>query len=59
MQSKAKPKRVSVFAVPATATDRVACLGENDDHTQFDTGEMHFLVKQEAKGDLRKGKTSS
>ena len=53
MQSKAKPKRVSMFAIPTTAIGRVASLSKEDDGT-FDTGEMHFLVKQEAKGDLRK-----
>jgi len=54
MQSKAKPKRVSMYAIPATATEKVSCLKKDDDHTVFDTGEMHFLIKQEAKGDLRK-----
>lgn len=55
MQSKAKPKRVSALAVPATATKQVEAFDEEkDDVTSLDIGEMHFLVKQEAKGDLRK-----
>lgn len=53
MQSKAKPKRISAFAVPATAANRVEAL-EKEEVSSLDIGEMHFLVKQEAKGDLRK-----
>jgi len=51
MQSKAKPKKVSIFAVPSTAAQS---LPTNGLPIAQDVGEMHFLVKQEAKGDLRK-----
>mmetsp|Transcript_10899 Transcript_10899/g.30148 ORF Transcript_10899/g.30148 Transcript_10899/m.30148 type:complete len:3004 (+) Transcript_10899:116-9127(+) len=56
MPSKAKPKRVKAFAVHADA------LVQHEEPTSAnslkprkgDIGEFHFLVKQEAKGDLRK-----
>jgi serine/threonine-protein kinase ATR len=53
MQSKAKPKKVSIFAVPSTAARRNS-LPTNDHTNANDVGEIHFLVKQEVKGDLRK-----
>lgn len=46
MASKARPKRLRALVVAAHS--KVA----ND--SSADVGEMHFLVKQEAKGDLRK-----
>eukprot|EP00804_Cyclotella_cryptica_P008905 CCRYP_012021-RA/>CCRYP_012021-RA protein AED:0.02 eAED:0.02 QI:94/1/1/1/0.87/0.88/9/625/3358 len=52
MQSKAKPKKLSVFAVPSTVARRGSL--PDQDRAVEDAGEMHFLVKQEAKGDLRK-----
>lgn len=53
MQSKAKPKKVSIFAVPSTVANREKVPTTGNAISQ-DVGEMHFLVKQEAKGDLRK-----
>jgi len=53
MQSKAKPKKVSIFAVPSTVAQRDTLPIDGRSIAQ-DVGEMHFLVKQEAKGDLRK-----
>ena len=54
MASKAKPKKVSIFAVPANVAQRNTKLPTNGHSIAQDAGEMHFLVKQEAKGDLRK-----
>ena len=58
MQSKAKPKKIKAFVVPAeqTRTRGAAPLDGRNNKTSLpgDIGEMHFLVKQEAKGDLRK-----
>lgn len=54
MQSKAKPKKVSIFAVPTTVASRDEKLPTDGHSITQDAGEMHFLVKQEAKGDLRK-----
>lgn len=57
MSSKAKPKKVKAFVVPPEMS-RVArassAAGSNKSALPGDIGEMHFLVKQEAKGDLRK-----
>ena len=60
MQSKAKPKKLKAFAVPGT-WKHANVSGSKDDGRSYastpldcDIGEIHFLVKQEAKGDLRK-----
>ena len=53
MQSKAKPKKVSIFAVPSNVAHRNDLPTDGHSIPQ-DVGEMHFLIKQEAKGDLRK-----
>lgn len=61
MQSKAKPKKLKAFAVPGTWKHANISSG-NDSGGRISTstpldcdiGEIHFLVKQEAKGDLRK-----
>lgn len=50
MTSKAKPKRLKAFAVPGSYRLK---RGEKSS-SKDDIGEIHFLVKQEAKGDLRK-----
>lgn len=53
MSSKAKPKRISVFAV----TEDTKISTEPRDLSvpqECDIGQFHFLLKQEAKGDLRK-----
>ena len=55
MTSKARPKKIKAFAIPAgkkykkEAQESLSYLAQPGD-----AGEMHFLVKQEAKGDLRK-----
>jgi serine/threonine-protein kinase ATR len=59
MTSKAKPKRLKAFAVPGTYTHLSKRNVPKDALSLTkplpgDTGEIHFLVKQEAKGDLRK-----
>jgi serine/threonine-protein kinase ATR len=61
MHSKAKPKKLKAFAVPGTWKHaNVAESNDGDGRTSSSTsldcdiGEIHFLVKQEAKGDLRK-----
>lgn len=50
MTSKAKPKKVTAFAIPASLKDADPVRKPMNE----DIGELHFLVKQEAKGDLRK-----
>lgn len=53
MSSKAKPKRISAFAV----TEDTKISTEPKDLSvpqECDIGQFHFLLKQEAKGDLRK-----
>ncbi len=54
MQSKAKPRKLSAFVVPSTVAQREASLPASGKPVSQDVGELHFLVKQEAKGDLRK-----
>lgn len=57
MLSKARPKRLTAYIVPhdrtTTANDN-KIRNNNNEMQPGDIGEMHFLVKQEAKGDLRK-----
>jgi serine/threonine-protein kinase ATR len=50
MASKARPKKIKVYVI---AADSVAQLRKGNSDC-FDIGEIHFLLKQEAKGDLRK-----
>jgi len=53
MSSKARPKRVTAFAIqPDTST--MCSQSTSFSSSLEDVGEMHFLLKQEAKGDLRK-----
>lgn len=60
MSSKARPKRITAFAVPgsfqhAKRSREPSKTGHTESSPQScDVGEIHFLVKQEAKGDLRK-----
>jgi serine/threonine-protein kinase ATR len=49
MGSKARPKKLRAVVITVESRDR---LGSSK--TTNDIGEIHFLVKQEAKGDLRK-----
>lgn len=52
MTSKARPKKLRAFVVAADSTSQLR--SGNNDTNELDIGEIHFLVKQEAKGDLRK-----
>ena len=55
MQSKAKPKKITVYAIPAGQGPQLRRSSSSSGHAQSgDAGEMHFLVKQEVRGDLRK-----
>ena len=55
MSSKAKPKKLTAFAIPEHSQKAFEQSSRYNSNTQSgDIGEMHFLVKQEAKGDLRK-----
>ena len=57
MLSKARPKRLTAFAVPYDQSARDSSVTGRSSSNELqpgDLGEMHFLVKQEAKGDLRK-----
>jgi serine/threonine-protein kinase ATR len=54
MNSKAKPKRLTAFAVPGTWKLANSTKLHSSSLDASDIGEFHFLVKQEAKGDLRK-----
>lgn len=55
MVSKARPKKLRAFLVSADANARVAARSDrNPKPIDADIGELHFLVKQEANGDLRK-----
>jgi len=59
MSSKARPKKLTVFALPPSNSrhqQHSAGMSSKGSYTlqPGDVGEMHFLVKQEAKGDLRK-----
>jgi len=57
MGSKARPKKLKAFVIPADSALRTrSYLGSEDGkrNEDIDIGDVHFLVKQEAKGDLRK-----
>lgn len=57
MASKAKPKKLTVYVVPADPSLRPQQSNaeqRNFKRGDYDIGELHFLLKQEAKGDLRK-----
>lgn len=56
MSSKAKPKKLKAYAVPGRykSVRSQQRGGSRSKQEEVDVGEMHFLVKQEAKGDLRK-----
>jgi serine/threonine-protein kinase ATR len=56
MPSKAKPKRLTAFVIPAASVSMVKRQEQPVCKvSQYgDIGEINFLVKQEAKGDLRK-----
>lgn len=52
MSSKARPKRVRIFMVPGGQKERQRA--DSGKQQSDDIGELHFLVKNEEKGDLRK-----
>jgi serine/threonine-protein kinase ATR len=56
MSSKAKPKKIIAYAVPGSWKHGNGRSRGSKDQDVLDTdiGEIHFLVKQEATGDLRK-----
>ena len=56
MASKAKPKKIKAYAVPGTyrATQKADDDNSRRRPDHADIGEFTFLVKQEARGDLRK-----
>ena len=54
MGSKARPKKIKVFAISADTHRSSVGFPDKSDQQPMDIGEIHFLVKQEAKGDLRK-----
>lgn len=55
MSSKARPKKLTAFAIPEgfKSTEPQSRHSSNKS-AKGDIGEMHFLVKREARGDLRK-----
>jgi len=54
MASKARPKKLTAFAIAEGPNDSEISGREANKPQPSDIGEMHLLVKQEAKGDLRK-----
>ncbi|KAG7355473.1 phosphatidylinositol 3- and 4-kinase [Nitzschia inconspicua] len=54
MTSKARPKKLVAFAVSGTSNRAFHTASGKRSRTGNYIGEFHFLVKQEAKGDLRK-----
>lgn len=56
MNSKARPKRLTAFVIPAASLAMVKRYKPKASKSpqQGDIGELHFLVKEEARGDLRK-----
>ncbi len=57
MTSKAKPKKLRAYAVPGSykvPRTSQSASSKSRSSEDVDIGELHFLVKQEAKGDLRK-----
>lgn len=54
MTSKARPKKLKVFVVSPDSVSRFRDDPKSAASASYDLGELHFLVKQEARGDLRK-----
>ena len=55
MSSKARPKKLTAFAVAEDfESSKSKSRSSSNKRLDGDIGEMHFLVKQEARGDLRK-----
>ena len=54
MSSKARPKKLVAFAIPDSSRQMSQNKYSSDKLEATDVGEIHFLVKQEARGDLRK-----
>lgn len=53
MSSKARPKKLTAYAIPEGAIVPESTR-DSSKPQRTDIGEMHFLVKREARGDLRK-----
>ena len=51
MPSKARPKKIRIHMVSSEGASRIASCSKPGD---VDVGELHFLLKQEVRGDLRK-----
>ncbi|CAB9501042.1 protein kinase ATR [Seminavis robusta] len=56
MSSKARPKRITAYVIPAASASMIRREKQKiaKKPLEIDIGELHFLVKQEVKGDLRK-----
>lgn len=55
MSSKARPKKIKFYVVSSNSIGNQRSNGmQKAVNNNVDIGEIHFLVKQEAKGDLRK-----
>jgi serine/threonine-protein kinase ATR len=54
MSSKARPKKLTAFAIPEGSKTPESTSRNTSRPMSGDIGEMHFLVKREARGDLRK-----
>ena len=55
MSSKAKPKKMKAFVIPASRAPKGKTkTNDTARRLESDIGEIHFLVKNEEKGDLRK-----
>lgn len=52
MTSKARPKKIRVYVIAADSLEKLRTGSGNSNI--YDIGEIHFLLKQEVKGDLRK-----
>lgn len=58
MSSKARPKIIKAHIIASNSISKCRTLGLSDEdatkESEYDIGQVHFLLKQEAKGDLRK-----
>ena len=54
MASKARPKKLVAYAIADTPRQSSHSRYSSEKLEASDIGEIHFLIKQEAKGDLRK-----
>ncbi|GKY98658.1 hypothetical protein MPSEU_000822200 [Mayamaea pseudoterrestris] len=54
MGSKARPKKLKIYVISADTYRLPAQVTDKASRQSIDIGEIHFLVKQEVRGDLRK-----